>query len=262
MRIRIKSNRDVWAFCVMVTLISITITEVTLTLSYLYLGNAAFSKTNMFTLGFIVPILVSLPVCYYMARIAQQLSLAHSSLRHLADTDELTGLINRRSFFAKAAHELREAESIENPLSLLVIDADFFKQLNDTYGHATGDAALQFITEKLQNCVRKSDLVCRLGGEEFAILLPNMDEDAASKLADRILKKISSQPMVFDNKIIEMSVSCGIADSAVSYEMTTLFKAADDALYAAKEAGRNQTVLYSSYLDRNLSLTGTSPYRA
>jgi len=208
----------------------------------------------------IVPILVSVPVCYVTARMALRLSMAHAQLKELAYTDELTGLTNRRSFFASADEVLNSASENSDTLTLLVIDADYFKQLNDTYGHATGDAALQFITEQLKSCVRSSDLVCRLGGEEFAVLLPGMSELTASKLADRILEKISSQPMVWDGKIIEMSVSCGVADTHVGYEMTTLFKAADDALYAAKNDGRNRKVLFTNMVggDRSQASAGLS----
>jgi diguanylate cyclase (GGDEF)-like protein len=183
-----------------------------------------------------------------MSRMALQLSTVHTQLRRLANTDVLTGLINRRSFFTQATEVLQTAEEDLTTLSLLVIDADYFKQHNDTYGHATGDAALQFITEKLLVCVRKADLVCRLGGEEFAILLPDMAEAQAGRLAKRLLKEISATPMVHDSRIIEMSVSCGVADTArLGYDITRLFKAADDALYAAKDAGRNCTIAYSDY---------------
>jgi diguanylate cyclase (GGDEF)-like protein len=235
-----------WLFIGAVTLISVATSELTLLLAFTVLGDAAFDKANAFYTALIVPVLVALPVCYLTARMALQLSRTHAQLKKLAHTDELTGLTNRRSFFSSAETLLTEARLEAEVLSLLVIDADYFKQLNDTYGHVTGDAALQFITEQLNTMVRKTDLLCRLGGEEFAILLPGMDESEAEKLSNRILEKIASRPMFWDDKIIEMSVSCGIADTGVSYDMTALFKAADDALYAAKASGRNRQVAYSS----------------
>lgn len=234
-----------WLFVVAVTVVSIAATELTLLSLYVVLGDAAFSKTNAFYMAIVVPIVVALPVCYLTARMSLQLSKAHARLKELAHTDELTGLTNRRSFFASSESILNIAREEGDILSLLVIDADYFKELNDTYGHATGDAALQFISEQLNTSVRQTDLVCRLGGEEFAILLPGISEPVASRLADRILKKIACQPMIWDDKIIEMSVSCGVADTDVSYEMKALFKAADDALYAAKNSGRNRQVLYT-----------------
>lgn len=245
MRIRIRNKRQMWLFIAAVTGISVLATELTLLLVYLSLGDAAFGNDNAFLTALIVPILVSVPICYMTARTALKLSHALTRLKELAHTDELTGLINRRSFFESAEILLSEAHGEQAILSLLVLDADYFKQLNDTYGHATGDAALQFITEQLQASVRKTDLVCRLGGEEFAVLLPDLKEGEAEKLGVRILERISSRPMFWDDKIIEMSVSCGVADTRVGYDMTTLFKAADDALYAAKTAGRNRQVAFS-----------------
>ena len=234
-----------WLFIGIVTLISVVISELSFLLLYLSFGDVVFNKANVFYTACVIPVLVAVPVSYVMGRMALQLSSVHSQLRELAHTDELTGLINRRSFFQSAEIDLAAAREAGDTLSLLVFDADYFKQLNDSFGHATGDAALQFITEQLTLCVRKTDLVCRLGGEEFAVLLPGMTETEASPLADRILKKIASQPMVQDSKIIEMSVSCGIADTSISYDMTKLFKAADDALYAAKNGGRNRLVIYT-----------------
>ncbi len=231
--------------CVTVTAFAVLMTELSLLAILQVFGADAFTTPSLFYAGLAIPVLVAAPITYLTARVGQQLVDAHENLRRLADTDELTGLTNRRSFFASANRHLAEAKESGNPVALLVIDADHFKQLNDTYGHATGDAALQFLAEKLTCSVRENDLTCRLGGEEFAILLPGMSETSAEPLAKRLLKIISAQPMVFDRKIIEMSVSCGIADSNVSYGMTKLFKAADDALYAAKNAGRNRIVRYS-----------------
>ena len=245
LRIRIRNKRELWLYTAAVSLLSVVVSEITLLGVYLVFGDAAFGPANAFYTASIVPILVAVPVCYATARMAVQLHEAHARLKELAHTDELTGLINRRSFFQRAESILADAEQGSEPLSLLVIDADYFKQLNDTYGHATGDAALQFITEQLSASVRKSDLVCRLGGEEFAVLLPGMDAAEANRLAERIVKRIAERPMVWEDKIIEMSVSCGIADTQVGHDMTTLFKAADDAMYAAKHSGRNRQMLHT-----------------
>ena len=246
MRISIKCNRDKWFFIGAVAVFSVLFSEFILLGLYVTFGDVIFTASNIFLLAAIVPILVSLPSCYFMADMALKLTGSHELLNRLAHTDSLTGLINRRSFFDRAESFLDEAQADGSVLSLLVIDADYFKQLNDTYGHATGDAALQFITEQLLGCVRKTDVVCRLGGEEFAVLLPDLSEAEAGRLADRILKAIASRPMVWEGRIIEMSVSCGVADTGVGYDMTALFKAADDALYAAKHNGRNLSVRYTS----------------
>lgn len=244
-RIRIRNRRELWLYIAAVTLLSIVVTELTLFGVYLLFGSSVFGAAQAFYTAAVVPILVSVPVCYLTARMAVQLNEAHARLKELAHTDELTGLINRRSFFQHAETILDDARERGEDVSLLVFDADYFKQLNDTYGHATGDAALQFITSQLSSCVRKSDLVCRLGGEEFAVLLPAMSAAEAMQLAQRIVRRVASRPMVWDDKIIEMSVSCGIADTRAGRDMTALFKAADDALYAAKHSGRNRHMLFT-----------------
>ncbi|MCZ6458764.1 MAG: GGDEF domain-containing protein [Gammaproteobacteria bacterium] len=242
MRVKITSQFQLFVVCVGVTGFAVLVTEMSLVAILMFFGPAAFNVPNLFYLGAAIPAIIAAPTTYVMARTGLELSHAHTNLRRLANTDELTGLINRRSFFASANQILAEAETAGGSIALLVIDADYFKQLNDTYGHATGDAALQFIAERISSCVRKDDFTCRLGGEEFAILLPGMTEETACPLAKRILERISTQPMLFDNKIIEMSVSCGVADTTISYDMNALFKAADDALYAAKDAGRNRII--------------------
>jgi len=248
LRVKITSQFQLFTVCVGVTLFSVLVTEISLITILAFIGPEAFIAPSLFYLGAAIPAIIAAPTTYVMARTGLELSNAHANLRRLAETDELTGLINRRSFFASANQILAQAESEGGPIALLVIDADYFKQLNDTYGHATGDAALQFIAERISSCVRKNDFTCRLGGEEFAILLPGMTEESACPLAERILKRISSRPMLFDNKIIEMSVSCGVADTAIGYDMKVLFKAADDALYAAKDAGRNRIIPHAEVL--------------
>jgi diguanylate cyclase (GGDEF)-like protein len=245
MRIRIRTKQQMWLFVGAATVISVAASQLALLLTSSLTGGAALGWETAFYTALIVPVLVAVPVSFFIARMALQLNHAQSRLHRLALTDELTGLMNRRAFFESAEGMLESAGEEGRVLSLLVMDADYFKQLNDTYGHATGDAALQFITEHLNENVRTYDLVCRLGSEEFAILLPDLAEPEAAELGNRILERIASRPMFWDDKIIEMSVSCGVADTRVGYGMSPLFKAADDALYAAKTSGRNRQISHS-----------------
>jgi diguanylate cyclase (GGDEF)-like protein len=245
LRVQIKTQTQVWLFALCVTSFSVLISELSVTSIYLLFGPDAFGTPSVVYVAAVIPLVVALPTSYLMGNMGFKLHQAQSTLRRLAETDDLTGLTNRRSFFLQATKTLETAALQQSPISLLIIDVDYFKQLNDTYGHATGDAALKFISQKLEGAIRRSDLACRLGGEEFAILLPDVTESQAQPTAERILSKIAAQPMLHDNKIIEMSVSCGIADTRVSYDITVLFKAADDALYAAKDRGRNKAILYT-----------------
>ncbi len=244
MRVDFSTRAHIWRFTVCVTLFSVFASEVLLVSVHLLFGASAFVPSTIYFVAAVIAILVSTPVTYVLAMQGHQLAQVQQDLMRLAETDSLTGLTNRRSFFSHSTDVLAAAKLDGKPVTLMVLDADYFKQLNDTYGHAVGDAGLKFISESLQQCVRSTDVTCRLGGEEFAILLPGMDAITATPLAKRIVDTISAKPMVTDNRIIEMSVSCGYADTGVAYDMTQLFKAADDALYAAKADGRNCAVVH------------------
>jgi diguanylate cyclase (GGDEF)-like protein len=190
-----------------------------------------------------VPILIAIPICAYMAGQSLDLYIAQQELRRLANTDPLTGLPNRRSFFHAAEILLAEAAAEKMPCALLVIDADHFKDINDSFGHAVGDRALVAIADALRAKFRQSDLICRVGGEEFAILLRDMEARSAHPMADRVVKSIANSPLVEENAIIEYSVSCGVADTSTTYHLSSLFKHADVAMYTAKDRGRNRVAL-------------------
>jgi diguanylate cyclase (GGDEF)-like protein len=163
-------------------------------------------------------------------------------LRHQSETDALTGIANRRRF-----HQALEIECIRftrghAPLSVLMIDLDFFKEVNDQYGHPVGDAVLRAISQRLSNCLRKTDLLARYGGEEFAVLLPETRGEGASIIAERIRTAMNLEPMEIEGLKIPVSVSVGVASHTSDKEVdpAILLKKADLALYRAKAAGRNR----------------------
>jgi diguanylate cyclase (GGDEF)-like protein len=167
----------------------------------------------------------------------------------LARTDVLTGLNNRRAFFDKAPSLLKSCHAKEMPASIVMFDIDYFKKINDEFGHAGGDVALQHVAELLSSKLRKSDLSCRFGGEEFAVLLPNTDFDEATKTAEKLKTLISSTPVVFSrNKSIPLTASFGVAD--VGETIDEILNNADQAMYNAKNNGRN---LVSTYLPMEIS---------
>lgn len=156
-------------------------------------------------------------------------------------SDHLTGVANRRAFFEAADIELKRWRRAPRPLSLLTLDADHFKRINDTYGHPAGDAVLKNLGATLLQTVRDMDIVARIGGEEFAILLPSTGLEEAQVLAERIREKLSAQEVEVDNAIIRYTVSIGI--STMQHDLTgmdKLLKLADNALYNAKRNGRNR----------------------
>lgn len=172
-----------------------------------------------------------------------QLEAANAKLQRLALTDGLTGLYNRRAFHDRLQEEIERARRHSHPLSLLLIDVDHFKQVNDLFGHPTGDKVLQRVAHILEINGREYDFVARFGGEEFVIILPKTDETMAIAIAERLRTRISAVP--FPER--QITVSVGIATLALhqipeegSQEGTLLVKAADVALYQSKQQGRNR----------------------
>ena len=244
-KLSIKSSRDVWFFTGIVAAISLTISQGFVWGLYFFAGSAAFHMQNAIIFACVVPIVISAPITYVIGRMSQNLSDAQAELQVQANTDALTQLSNRRSFFNVAQTVLEGHEHNLTPAALMVIDADHFKELNDSFGHAVGDKALKVIADILRDNFRHSDLTCRVGGEEFAVLLPGMTMTDAQSVAKRVVKSVNSAPLLEDGAIIEFSVSCGVADTSTSYDLQKLFKAADDAMYMAKSQGRNRVVIRS-----------------
>jgi diguanylate cyclase (GGDEF)-like protein len=242
MQLRIRNITQIWIYTLVVVGASVLLTQISIHLLHFWLGEGIFAYRYMIVTGTVIPVVVAVPVAYAMARILHSLNRSQETLTTLAETDGLTGLINRRCFFERAEGLLSDAQSKGRPVTLLVLDADHFKQLNDRYGHAVGDQALQFISSSFQSVTRSSDLACRLGGEEFAILAPDTDLMAAHRLADRLIKAVSSAPMCCDGSILELSVSCGYADTSRGYDVDRMYRIADEAMYAAKSNGRNRAV--------------------
>ncbi len=162
-------------------------------------------------------------------------------LTHQASTDPLTGLMNRRSFFSVCSKEMKRAIRSNTELSFLTVDIDKFKDVNDTYGHPFGDEVIRSIAGQMIENTREMDYVGRIGGEEFAILMPAADMDSAFHMADRLRANIAKHKIIFENEITQVSVSIGLSclrkeDS----EMETIVERSDKALYEAKDSGRNK----------------------
>lgn len=177
-------------------------------------------------------------------RAEQSLKEAYDALAALALTDPLTGLPNRRRFEQFIKAEWRRARREREPLSLLVLDADWFKSYNDTYGHPRGDSCLKQIAEAALGVVmRSSDLVARVGGEEFAVILPNTPASAAVEIANQICAAIRRRRLPHNTNptgYVTISAGCATIVPAAGQHSIMLMQRADEALYAAKHAGRNQ----------------------
>lgn len=160
----------------------------------------------------------------------------------LACIDHLTNLSNRRDFITKAAAELSRAQRYNAPLTVLMIDLDHFKNINDCFGHHVGDRVLAAFAEKLRHCVREVDLTGRLGGEEFAVLLPNTGTSEATDVMNRLREELAEAPIAdTDQHSIFLTISVGLAELTPGIASVEAFLSkADSALYAAKRNGRNR----------------------
>jgi diguanylate cyclase (GGDEF)-like protein/PAS domain S-box-containing protein len=166
-------------------------------------------------------------------------------LSRLAYTDPLTELANRRDFFRRMDQELKRLQRSESDLSMLLIDIDHFKSINDLYGHDVGDVLIKEIASLIRHCLRETDHPARLGGEEFGVLLPDTSAKGAYWVAERICKKVARNVFYADNdskKPIKCSVSIGVTAVGLdeTRDSTKLYKMADTRLYIAKNTGRNQ----------------------
>jgi diguanylate cyclase (GGDEF)-like protein/PAS domain S-box-containing protein len=166
-------------------------------------------------------------------------------LRYLATTDELTGLPNRRHFMEALARELEAARRYGQNFSLIMMDIDHFKKINDRYGHVAGDHVLAYFGETLKKLLRTVDVPGRFGGEEFTVVLPSTDLDGAFNMAERLRAYFEEHFVVYENRKISFTLSFGVAEHNQEIkDEDELIKRADQALYQAKENGRNRVVRY------------------
>ena len=176
------------------------------------------------------------------------ISEANKRLASISLTDELTGLPNRRYLNRRLREELAMARRFKSPLSCLMIDLDHFKAINDTQGHQAGDALLRALAERLQTGKREYDVVGRYGGEEFLILLPQVGAEAALELAERVRTEVAKTALKDDlGRPARVTISLGIStfDGLEHLSEEELIRRADEALYRAKDLGRNRSVVFT-----------------
>lgn len=174
-----------------------------------------------------------------------QLYRKRIQLDHYAHTDALTGLPNRRHFVSESLNLLAAQPGRGRSVSVLFVDADWFKLINDDYGHRSGDRALRTLAATIAESVRATDLVARYGGEEFVVLMPDTGPGLAREVAERIRRRVAETPLKLENAAadLHLTVSVGVASAeavAARDDLRALLQAADDALYEAKRAGRNR----------------------
>lgn len=177
----------------------------------------------------------------------EKLREANERLQHLANTDELTGLPNRRSFFKALEREVARADRYDQPLSVVLLDLDNFKVVNDTWGHPVGDRVLVAAAKAVDGVCRDSDVPGRIGGEEFAVLLLQTGSVEAELVAERIRRRVSEVEHMVPGDHLRVTASFGVATSgAARADVDAIIAAADEALYAAKKGGRDRIVVATS----------------
>ena len=171
----------------------------------------------------------------------QQRKEIESNLKRIATTDSLTNVFTRRHFFELASTELSRSLRTMVPLSVIMMDIDHFKQVNDLYGHLIGDQVLIQFAQICKENLRKYDIICRYGGEEFAVLLPATDIDQAVIIAKRLREKVESTELIVNDQSIFITTSFGVANHDLSTELPLeiILDRADQALYRSKQHGRN-----------------------
>lgn len=178
---------------------------------------------------------------YALREMTESLSARSETLEHAALTDSLTGMQNRRYFDDALREYLDEFRRVDKPVGLMILDLDHFKQVNDTHGHDVGDRVLREVANCLRDMTRFHDVVARLGGEEFAVVAPNMADDALIKLAERIRKAVASLTLTTSGNVrLKVTTSIGLAVWDRKETADEFFRRADKQLYQAKRQGRNR----------------------
>lgn len=181
----------------------------------------------------------------------EELATSNELLEQLAMQDSLTGIYNRRYFIEYLEAEIIRAQHLKKPLSLLIVDLDHFKQINDTFGHLIGDKVLISVCKRVQSVIGNRNILCRYGGEEFAIICLGLEQDEALKLGEAILDTLNNKPIALKNSKVIVTASIGIStikpyiwNGSLELIRDFLIKTADKALYKAKKTGRNKVVSF------------------
>lgn len=217
------------------------------------------TTTNLYIFGFLdadwvtfvslmiamfIPFIVAFPVSWFVFSMVFSIHRLEAEMRKLATYDSLTGLLNRRSFLEKASKVYGKEVHHKVRFAILILDLDHFKQINDKYGHATGDRVLAIFGKIVHQLSRPSDLSARIGGEEFAFLLPDSTGEQAWHFAESLHQAIQALVIEEEGATIRFSASIGLVVCSQIISIEKAMYLADKALYRAKENGRNQSVFY------------------
>ena len=177
--------------------------------------------------------------------VIKKINFMYTQSKQLTVTDNLTKLFNRRHFDFEFEREFKRAKRYNNALSVAIIDIDFFKNINDTYGHLCGDYVLKEVAFIIKDNFRQTDVVCRYGGEEFAIILTETPENTSVIPLERLRKRIENNKFNYKGQELHLTVSIGVTSNIDYVDAFDMFEEADKALYNAKTSGRNRVIKYN-----------------
>lgn len=182
-------------------------------------------------------------------RLEHLVKIRTQEIELLSKTDPLTGLWNRRHLEETLEAEFKRAKRYSKELSIMIIDLDHFKSINDTYGHMAGDEVLRQVSSKIKECQRETDFIARYGGEEIVVVLPETDLQTSIKVADDIREVIAKEPVLFESFVINVTASVGVSALRSDHDnYLMIFAEADEALYSAKKLGRNRVEVFDELL--------------
>ena len=235
---------------IILTVISIVF-SVFFTFMLILLSNMNVDIIDSLLISALIPLIIAPIASWHLLGLLLRVDHLEKEMRLLATFDTLTGLLSRQAFFHDFKHYLSLTERKPIIFSLLSIDLDYFKNVNDTYGHAAGDSVLKDFAEIAQSTFRKSDLLGRVGGEEFSILLPNATEKTALMLAEKLQSTIRKSTVTSHESSINYTVSIGLYSFSPTAKdsIENILELGDKALYQAKEQGRDRTVIYNDLND-------------
>lgn len=240
---KIESKYDVVLFALVFTVTSMVLA---VSLNYLIFPASFLSRTVPGTM--VIVTLVTIPTCLFIGtKIRENVHLSEE-LRRLVERDRLTDVATRDFFFERMGQE-PAAYGIS-----LMVDIDFFKRVNDTYGHLTGDKVISHVANVLQSAVRPNDIVCRFGGEEFVVFLADADQEVGAAMAERLRALVADSPIDDAGTALSVTVSIGGSLKAATDDIETAIHRADAALYSAKNSGRNQVRMFATGPDRQIAV--------
>jgi diguanylate cyclase (GGDEF)-like protein len=237
---------------IIITLIAVSASLGATMVAVTLLNNQGFGLNTEIAaiLSVCIALVVAPPIAWFLVDLLLRVHRVEQEMRSLASYDSLTGLLSRHAFFDNASNYVSLAQREHRPFSVMIIDLDHFKLINDRYGHPAGDAVLKLFADVTNSVARRSDIVGRMGGEEFAIVLPSTTAVEALEFSQRLHTAINKAVLTFKDKAIKYTASIGLTefDSDSEDNIDDLLARADLALYQAKHSGRNQTAIFNPRL--------------